>query len=108
MAPAATDLSLDPAKQSVVPELPASLYASPEESLHDTAKPSQLPSSSSAEPEALLAGVDPVELESEAGLIEPDTRLHETQQTLSRGTLPATFSVSGEHQEHHEHPAGGG
>ena len=103
MAPAATDLSLDPAKQSVVPELPASLYASPEESLHDTAKPSQLPSSSSAEPEALLAGVDPVELESEAGLIEPDTRLHETQQTLSRGTLPATFSVSGEHQEHHEH-----
>ena len=106
VTPPATDRLTDAAKQSVVPELPASLYASPQESSQEMGKPSQPPPSSLAEPEALLADVDPVELESEAGLIEPDTRLHETQQTLSRDTLPATFSVSAEHHEHEGLAAG--
>ncbi|HEY1865496.1 MAG TPA: ribonuclease E/G, partial [Candidatus Acidoferrales bacterium] len=71
------------------PAFPSSLYASPGREAASSPE-------STAEPEALLASEHPVELESEAGLTEPDTRLHETQQTLAHETLPETFAVSHE------------
>jgi Rne/Rng family ribonuclease len=77
-----------------VPALPASLYAAPG---RDVAEPAEsVRDAAAAEPEALLASEHPVELESEAGLTEPDTRLHETQQTLAHETLPESFAVSHE------------
>ncbi len=110
-----------PEGAGVAPALPPSLYAEP---ARGSSAPASLPSKSSeaeltgsaqdtsAEPEALLNTEQPVELESEAGLTEPDTRLHETQQTLAHETLPETLEIAHPHavahetHEAHESPSG--
>ena len=84
------------------PALPPSLYAEPgRASAAPAAESHESVHNASAEPQALLNADVPVELESEAGLTEPDTRLHETQQTLAHETLPETFEIS---HENHEAP----